>query len=188
MSSELSVAKSQVMPKLTGFETTRLRVQHWGARLADTRRRAVLERDLAAILTPPVLQPLPPSLQRAPGEGITRWIDDRAAESDVLTIHNQRSGVLLGILILAHPPGAGTISRVHLGYLLAESAWGCGYATELVTGLILATGAGVELVGGVACDNPASARVLEKAGFVKSRSDSTPETDVFVWPSSAQPL
>jgi GNAT superfamily N-acetyltransferase len=73
--------------------------------------------------------------------------------------------------------------ELHVGYLLREESWGKGYATELVTGLVSAlAGSGpLRLLGGVAKDNnPASARVLQKAGFVHSPKHSSVDTDMFV--------
>jgi ribosomal-protein-alanine N-acetyltransferase len=164
---------------IADYETERLGVRHWGASLADAEARAALERDLTPILTPRVLAHLPPSLQIGPDSNLRQWVDDRAGESDVLTIRHRETGVLMGVLILAQPFDAG---QVHIGYLLAETAWGAGYATELVKGLIAAVSEGTELVGGVGMDNPASGRVLQKAGFTKRAALSTPDSDVFVWP------
>ena len=54
-----------------------------------------------------------------------------------------------------------------IGYMFAQSAWGKWYASELVLGLVATLrAAGFKYAfGGVADQNPASARVLEKAGF-----------------------
>lgn len=161
------------------YETARLSVRHWGASLADAEARSALERDLSPILTPRFLAHLPPALQIGPDSNLSQWVDDRAGESDVLTIRHRETGALVGVLILAQPFDAG---QVHIGYLLAETAWGAGYATELVKGLITAASEGTELVGGVGLDNPASGRVLQKAGFTKRAAMSTPDSDVFVWP------
>jgi RimJ/RimL family protein N-acetyltransferase len=56
-----------------------------------------------------------------------------------------------------------------LGYHLAPSAWGQGYATEAVTALVAMTRLLVRMPAiraSVMPDNPGSARVLVKAGFV----------------------
>ena len=59
--------------------------------------------------------------------------------------------------------------RLTLGYALAPEVWGRGYATEAVRAAVEAafglTGA-VEIDASVRVENPASRRVLEKAGFV----------------------
>ena len=56
---------------------------------------------------------------------------------------------------------------VEVGYWIAPDSWGRGYATEALGGLLsLARLAGHRrIVGRHAVDNPASGRVLRKAGF-----------------------
>jgi RimJ/RimL family protein N-acetyltransferase len=56
---------------------------------------------------------------------------------------------------------------VEMGYWIASSSWGRGYATEACTALIdIARMLGLQsLEGSHFIDNPASARVLEKLGF-----------------------
>lgn len=55
-----------------------------------------------------------------------------------------------------------------LGYWLAESQWGKGFAPEAVAGLLTAAReTGIEVIRArVLASNPASRRVLEKTGFV----------------------
>lgn len=58
--------------------------------------------------------------------------------------------------------------RLTLGYAFAPEVWGRGYATEAVGVLIAAAfklSSVEEIEASVHVDNPASARVLEKAGF-----------------------
>jgi RimJ/RimL family protein N-acetyltransferase len=58
-------------------------------------------------------------------------------------------------------------AEVEVGYWVAPADWGRGYATEALSGLLaLARLAGHRrIVGRHAADNPASGRVLRKAGF-----------------------
>ena len=61
-----------------------------------------------------------------------------------------------------------------MGYVIAESAWGKGFATEVVAGLAdwcRDNGTIRSLIGGVADRNGASARVLRKNGFVPNLTD-----------------
>lgn len=60
-------------------------------------------------------------------------------------------------------------SELRLGYLIVESRWGRGYATELLQGLVewVRIAPFRRIVAGVASDNVASKRVLEKSGFVR---------------------
>ena len=59
--------------------------------------------------------------------------------------------------------------RLTLGYVLAPEAWGKGYASEAVAAMVdaaFALTSCVEINASVRVENPASRRVLEKAGFV----------------------
>jgi len=56
---------------------------------------------------------------------------------------------------------------VELGYWIARDAWGCGYASEAARAVVSLAQAlrHPRLVASHYCDNPASGRVLQKAGF-----------------------
>ena len=167
---------------MQGFSTERLNVTNWADALSQPERRTEIERDITAILTEPVLRHLPEPLALADKpDAVSSWVSDRAAESDVFLIE-VRGGGLIGLLLLA--PGEVAVSGddQHLGYLLAEAAWGKGYATELVRGLVdaLSKFETARLMGGVGTDNPASAHVLKKCGFTRSEELSTRETDIYV--------
>jgi RimJ/RimL family protein N-acetyltransferase len=61
------------------------------------------------------------------------------------------------------------LDRLTLGYALAPEVWGRGYATEAVRAMVDAAfglTSAAEIEAGVHVENPASRRVLEKAGFV----------------------
>lgn len=72
--------------------------------------------------------------------------------------------------------GVGLIEKeaVELGYWLTPAAWGQGYATEAARAL-MAHGCDIlvltQVASGHFVDNPASGRVLEKAGFRRSGVD-----------------
>ncbi len=156
---------------MDGFETGRLDVRNWDTAISEAGCRAALADELRAILTKPVLAHLPPALQDARAD-IDGWITARAAESDVFLVRGADK-TLIGLLILARM-GAG--EPIHIGYLLAEAAWGHGYATELVQGLVhaLATQAQLDLYAGVDAANLASTRVLEKVGFSRIQQGDAP--------------
>lgn len=63
----------------------------------------------------------------------------------------------------------------HIGYLLGESFWGKGYATEILRCLIdfiKSEEQVIRLIAGVATDNIASIKLLQKLGFIHiSRED-----------------
>ena len=73
------------------------------------------------------------------------------------------SGAPLGLVLLFEQAE----NELRLGYMLAESSWGQGVASELIGGLVeWGERSGIRsITGGVAFDNPASSRVLEKSGF-----------------------
>lgn len=84
-------------------------------------------------------------------------------------VQRRTDGAALGLLIV-HEIQLPEKSRVdvRLGYLLAEAAWGKGVGTELVAGFVDWCEAHTEIrsvTGGVAHDNIASVRILEKHGF-----------------------
>jgi RimJ/RimL family protein N-acetyltransferase len=91
----------------------------------------------------------------APGAGALAWALDTGADDE---------NGLVG-LILLKPKGEGV---AEIGYWVAPAFWNTGYASEAVEGVVgYADAAGWrELSAFVFQDNPASARVLTRAGFV----------------------
>lgn len=165
---------------LDGFTTDRLTARRWSDDRTD---RARVIADLPGILSPAVLAPLPPSLQFDPDAvQAETWIAARAAESELFILSDRKDGGTVGLLMLVDMADEGGSHVLHLGYLLGEQAWGKGLATELVQGLVSSLqGRGpLRLIGGVGRDNPASARVLQKAGFVRDQDLSVEDTDMFV--------
>lgn len=154
---------------IQSFDTNRLRLRP----LAPEAPPDLAE--LKALLSPNVLTHLPPALQRVADPG--GWLAERLAECAVLGVYDRKAGELLGLVLLADPEGDGR--NLHLGYLLAERVWGQGFGSELLAALPAAA-PGATLWGGVGRDNPASARVLEKAGFARCETRSTDDTDMFV--------
>lgn len=150
------------------FETSRLRVGQWhviGSEIGTDLGAIVTE-----LLTAASTRSLPDSWRGDYSTERARdWIDERDAESPTLLVVDRRSAESLGLVMLADVPAAESSIDLRIGYLFAETAWGKGFATELVAGLVgwarphrsIST-----LTGGVAADNPASARVLVKNGFI----------------------
>ena len=156
------------MSALVSFATKRLQVRGRAALRSTPKGRRILEAALADMFTPAVLAPLPDALALAKGTGaIAIWIAARDAESAVHTVTRKADGKIIGLLILAGGVEPGTAPAIHLGYLFAETSWGKGFASELVVGLtaVFETGPPLRLLAGVNTSDPASARVLEKAGF-----------------------
>jgi RimJ/RimL family protein N-acetyltransferase len=101
---------------------------------------------------------------------IADWIATREAVTQVWLIETATD--LIGLLFL-FSTAERDARTCQVGYLFAENAWGQGYATEAVSGLVthLQTGPPVTLLAGVTRGNPASAHVLLKAGFQRLRAD-----------------
>ena len=131
---------------------------------------------MASALTADVTRDLPPSWQGGvPLESAPEWIAAREREGQMFLVRAKTDGEPVGFFMFF--PGEATQHRgeVRVGYVLAETAWGRGYATELLRGFLRRwdeKGVTAELLAGVTARNTASRRVLEKAGFRK-RSESS---------------
>ena len=67
-----------------------------------------------------------------------------------------------------------------VGYNIGKAYWNCGYTTEAMRGILqfAVKNLGISKVaGGHAKENLASAKVIEKLGFVYDRDDITPHVD-----------
>lgn len=111
--------------------------------------------------------------------GRRAFLDMLSAEAEAVALISQDGGI--GLLILSRPqPGS---AERHIGYLLAQSAWGQGLASELLRAVQdMFRASGVVLSGGVMDENAASARVLEKAGFTGIREG---DEVVYRWDSTS---
>lgn len=168
---------------IADFETDRLRVRNWQDVLSSGEAPPWLEKGLGKLLTPKVLKHLPPSLQLSGADSeLADWVSLQAGAGDTFLVQDRHSGSLLGLLILAAFGESPSPIQLHIGYLLAEEAWGAGIATELVVGLVkrVPSGRNITVMGGVGHDNPGSAKVLQKAGFSLSDELSTEDTQMFV--------
>jgi RimJ/RimL family protein N-acetyltransferase len=156
------------------FETDRLEIKDWHADSWHASGRGDLGRIVATILTEPVTRSLPDSWHGTFTPDRARaWIKERDREGTTLLVAESGTGNPVGLVILFEVSLANGI-EVRVGYFLAEASWGKGFATELVEGLVRWCRAqtGIQsLAGGVARDNPASKRVLEKNGFLLSESE-----------------
>jgi len=96
------------------------------------------------------------------------WIDAprHPGLPNLLITLPEGDGCIVGCVGL-HEDVEGPGGEIEVGYWIAPPHWGRGYATEALTGLLaLARLAGHRrIVSRHAADNPASARVLRKAGF-----------------------
>lgn len=154
------------------FTTDRLAVAGWHQPEGTTDAADDLAVVVAAMLTPAVTHALPPGWQgQYTPERATRWIIERDLEGQTLLVVDRATSQAIGLVMLhesAAADGAGV--DIRLGYLLAEAAWGNGFGSELVAGFVTwcRQHSGVRSIsGGVAAENMASARILEKNGFVR---------------------
>jgi ribosomal-protein-alanine N-acetyltransferase len=152
------------------FETARLRVREWHSQGADQGAAGDLATVVTSLLTPPVTRSLPPAWQgEYTRERAEAWVVDRDAEGTTLLASERVSSTAIGLMILFEEAVVGALGvDVRLGYVLAESAWGRGYGSEIVEGFVRWCRDRAEirtLIAGVAADNPASIRILEKSGF-----------------------
>lgn len=166
------------------FETKRLVVGEWHSILAAESRIEDLAPVVCALLTDRVTAPLPSAwhgpytLERA-----RCWIEARDREGPTFLVVARTDARPVGLMFLFESGTDDTSGvQVRLGYLLAESAWGDGLATELVEGIVGWCGRNrvATIVAGVRRDNLASQRVLEKNGFVRARADSVSGEEQFV--------
>ena len=152
------------------FETERLLVKEWHSLVPDDWRHNELEDVVVGLLTPAVVRSLPPAWQQICTTARARtWINDRDKEGTTLLVIDKAVRDVVGLLILLETQLAeGSGKEVRLGYLLSQDVWGQGMASELVNGFVswCRGQSSISCISaGVAVDNPASNRVLEKTGF-----------------------
>ena len=152
------------------FETSHLLIQEWHSLTSEEWVEQDLAPVVAAMLTAPVTRSLPPGWQGFYTEERARqWIEERDQEGTTLLVMEQPERTPVGLMILFETQDENARGvELRLGYLLAESAWGRGLATELLRGFVAWCKKNdiTSVVGGVERENLASQRVLEKAGFI----------------------
>jgi RimJ/RimL family protein N-acetyltransferase len=164
------------------FLTKRLAVSPWHR--ASHEHGIDLARAVAAILTPKTTQALPLAWQ---GEYTVararRWIAERDGESTALLLVDRNSGEPVGLMLLHEDAKEHDTQRqLRIGYVIKETDWGKGIASELVAGLVDWARSQPQIgsiIAGVEPQNAASVRVLTKNGFSCTGHDSTGETDTY---------
>jgi RimJ/RimL family protein N-acetyltransferase len=101
-------------------------------------------------------------------ERANEWIRERDREGATLIVLERSSRTPVGMMILFESDDEKLGRTVRLGYLLSETAWGQGLASELVQGFVgwCRKAEIASIMGGVERDNVPSQRVLQKNGFV----------------------
>jgi RimJ/RimL family protein N-acetyltransferase len=123
------------------------------------------------ILTPSVVENLPPYFQNVNSiSSAQEWLKQIVADGRLFIVKRKGENKAVGFVFLSTENSG----DAHIGYLLGESFWGKGYATEILKGLIdfiESEGQVTRLIAGVAADNLASIKLLQKLGFIHSSSE-----------------
>jgi RimJ/RimL family protein N-acetyltransferase len=158
-------------------------VREWLSFSRDEWTGESLEVAISEMLTPAVTRSLPPEWQGSySGERARQWVEARDREGATLVVVERSRCTAIGLVILFHDGEEPDGPRLRLGYLLAESAWGKGLASELIRGFVewcQETGV-TSVVGGVERGNVASQRVLEKSGFVRAPDAVSAAEEMFI--------
>ncbi|MFP3382190.1 GNAT family N-acetyltransferase [Tritonibacter sp. SIMBA_163] len=135
--------------------------------------------DRDALFEPEVVTYLPDGFQGLETDAARCVLLDGVQQEAEVVALSTRAGEVIGLLILSH--GAAGDRLRHLGYLFVRATWGQGYASEMLRALQdLYRGQPVVLSGGVMADNAASARVLQKNGFVRGAPSEAGEV-TYTW-------
>ena len=159
------------------FATDRLIVGEWHALSPPDKQQANLDQEVAAMLTEPVTRTLLTAWQGDYTESRAReWIRERDRDGTILLVIDKSTKEPVGLVILIEVESENAFDgiEVRLGYLLSETVWAKGLATELVGGFVgwCRTQDSISTAtGGVDADHPASMRVLEKNGFRPVEAD-----------------
>lgn len=164
-----------------GFQTRRLVAREWHSWQDDEWAARPLTDVVCTVLSERVTEALPIEWRGAySADRARRWVDERDRDGTTLLVVDRSSRAAIGLVILGEEELSAGGVEIRLGYLLAEAAWGNGFATELVRGLVdRCREMGVaSIVGGVERDNAPSRRVLEKNGFVHDAGSEVASADV----------
>ena len=160
------------------FVTGRLQVGPW--RAVAQRAGLDLAGVIAELLTDRTTVALPEPWQgNYTVERARAWIEDRDAESPTLLVMEVASASPVGLVVLSELPIDESMVDVRIGYVIAETSWGRGLATELLSGLVdwMRIEPSVHtLTGGVDLTNHASVRVMENNGFHRISNDESTAT------------
>ena len=149
--------------------TARFRIRHWQKSGRDDNAfvDTVLE-----LLTPEVRRTLPDHWQAAfTRDRALEWLSEN--DDHLLVVTRIARHEPVAFLLVYASDEAPDKNTYRIGYLVAESAWGKGVATEALLGLVEFCGrlAPVTLLAGVEPGNAASRRVLEKCGFTDTTAE-----------------
>lgn len=130
------------------------------------------DNNIIELLSCKVTAHLPPSWQNINTSNQSKtWLHERQNEGQVyaLLLKGGHTDTFIGLLFLHKVSTSQQSYEVRLGYIISEDFWRRGLASELIASVIEAYKldiAAQALIGGVSCENSASAKVLTKNGFV----------------------
>lgn len=123
------------------------------------------------VLTRKVVENLPPYFQNINSiQSAQKWLEHIISDGRLFMIHLSGESNLIGFVFLSKE----TTNGAHIGYLLGESYWNNGYATEILNGFIdfiESENKITNLIAGVAKDNIPSIKLLNKLGFRQSSNE-----------------
>ena len=151
------------------FSTKRLCVSEYMVRQCSTDSSGLL-RAIVDILKPEVVEHLPPYFHNIDSTVLAQaWLDRMLQDSRLFLVERQNGGVVGFIFASTGHP-----DQSHIGYVLAETCWGKGLASEMLCAFVdeMRTEAHWQrLLAGVDRSNTASLKVLEKCGFTRREID-----------------
>lgn len=166
------------------FNTNRLAVKSRKFCVTPPLSELKFAEKILEILTIKVTESLPTDWQDINNvKDAINWMHERELQSIFLVMQLITNNEVIGFIFLDESYSHNNLIDLRLGYLLGESFWGYGYATEVIEGLVGWCEKSKQirsLKGGIAIDNIASIKVLEKNGFHKITNDQNPIGVVFL--------
>lgn len=167
----------EIFSKSPLFKTQRTIIKPWRVLEESQLSKFKLLEEVKSILSPNVVKDLPDSWQHLYGlEEIEEWVKEQNKECYFYGIEYSESNELIGLLFLysENEDERNPTLDLRLGYLLKESKWGKGLASEIIKALVFWSKEQKvigSISGGVEIGNMGSIKVFEKNGFVKSNHE-----------------
>lgn len=125
---------------------------------------------IVTLLTPNVVETLPPYFHNInTTNDANRWFSNMKSDSHLFGLILKGTTTPIGFVFLSKSSN----NKTHIGYLLGDTFWRKGYASEVLLAFIIQCRENrlvKMLVGGVDQDNISSAKLLSKLGFTKSHT------------------
>jgi len=151
----------------SSYQTTRLQI----GEVCNSNQASEFLVSVMEILTPSVVASLPPYFQSVNSiSSAQEWLKHIVSDGRLFVVKRIGKSKAMGFVFLSTENSGDT----HVGYLLGESFWGKGYATEILKGLIdyiKSEALVTRLIAGVDTDNVASIKLLQKLGFIHRSSE-----------------